>query len=61
METRFILTTIFEIVVAAFIIYGLFNEDKFAKAERRAFAVLKEKLAKSFSHSNFQKMSSDRV
>jgi hypothetical protein len=38
MEFRFVLQTIFEIVVAAFIIYGLFFEEKFAQTERELVA-----------------------
>ena len=41
METRFVLTTIFEIALVAFVTYGLFNEAKFAETERKAFRYLK--------------------
>lgn len=44
MEIRFILSTIFEIAVAAFIIYGLLFEEKFAEAERKVFAFVKRRL-----------------
>ena len=41
METRFVLLTIFEIAVVAFITYGLFNEAKFAETERKVFRFIK--------------------
>lgn len=41
METRFVLTTLFEIAVIAFITYGLFNEAKFAETERKVFRFIK--------------------
>ncbi|MBO7218157.1 MAG: hypothetical protein J6V50_05595 [Clostridia bacterium] len=41
METRFILTTIFEIALVAFVTYGLFNEAKFAETERKVFRFIK--------------------
>ena len=41
MEMRFILTTIFEIALVAFVTYGLFNEAKFAETERRVFRFIK--------------------
>lgn len=44
MEIRFILSTIFEIAVAAFIIYGLLFEERFAEAERKVFAFVKRRL-----------------
>lgn len=48
METRFILQTIFEIVVAAFIIYGLLFEERFAETERKFFAAVKRSLRRTF-------------
>ncbi|MBO5873159.1 MAG: hypothetical protein J6Q56_03035 [Clostridia bacterium] len=48
MEIRFVLSTIFEIAVAAFIIYGLLFEEKFAEAERKVFAFLKRRLRSAF-------------
>lgn len=44
MEIRFVLSTFFEISVAAFIIYGLLFEEKFAEAERKVFAFIKRRL-----------------
>ena len=41
METRFILTTLFELAIVAFITYGLFNETKFADTERKVFRFIK--------------------
>lgn len=41
METRFVLATIFEIALVAFVTYGLFNEAKFAETEKKAFRYLK--------------------
>lgn len=58
METRFILQTIFEIVVAAFIIYGLFFEHKFAETERRVFAAIKRWFHATFSSGSYH---SDRA
>lgn len=51
MEIRFILQTIFEITVAGFIIYGLFFEERFVEAERKAIAFIKRKLkAANYTH-----------
>lgn len=58
MEFRFICSTIFEVAVAAFIIYGLFFEERFARAERRAVAYIKRKLTEAFSTRHYN---SDRV
>lgn len=41
METRFIFATLFEIALVAFVIYGLFNEAKFAETERKVFKAIK--------------------
>ena len=41
METNFVLTTIFEIALVAFCIFGLFNEQKFAETERKVGRVIK--------------------
>lgn len=48
MEIRFVLQTLFEIVVAGFIIYGLFFEERFVAAEKKAFRFIRRKLAKIF-------------
>lgn len=40
MSGSFILVSVFEIAVAAFIIFGLINEDKFAECERKFFGSL---------------------
>ncbi len=58
MEFRFICSTIFEVAVAAFIIYGLFFEERFAEAERKALAFIKRRLADMFSTRSYH---SDRV
>lgn len=50
MEMRYILTTVFEISVAAFIVYGLLHEDRFAAAERKAVEWLKDRLCGSHRH-----------
>lgn len=41
METGFVISTLFEIALVAFVIFGLFNEEKFAQTERKAFRYLK--------------------
>ena len=35
MEIRFVLQTLFEVLVAAFIIYGLIFEERFAETEKK--------------------------
>ena len=54
METRFILQTVFEIVVAGFIIYGLFFEAKFAETERKAIRYIKRALRRTFGEVSFK-------
>lgn len=54
METRFILQTLFEVVVAAFIIYGLFFEAKFAETERKVFAYIKRLFRRTFATHTFK-------
>ena len=49
MEIRFILQTILEVAIAGFIIYGLFFEEGFVEAERKAFKFIKRKLRQTFS------------
>ena len=49
MEFRFILQTAFELLVAGFIIYGLFFEERFALAEKKAFLFIKRKSRECFS------------
>lgn len=39
----FVLQTIFEIVLAGFVFWGIFNEDKFIKFEERLVAKLRNK------------------
>lgn len=39
----FVLQTIFEIILASFIIWGVFNEDKFIKFEDSLVAKLRNK------------------
>lgn len=58
METRFVIATLFEIALVAFVIYGLFNEEKFAETERKAFAVVKRALANLFG---VRRVSHERV
>ena len=41
----FILSTLFEIALVAFVIFGLFNESRFAETERRVFRFLKRRVA----------------
>ena len=41
METGFVFATLFEIALVAFVIFGLFNEEKFAETERKAFRYIK--------------------
>ena len=53
METRFVLQTLFEIAVAAFIIYGLFFEERFAEAERKAVLYIKRFLRQTFSDNSY--------
>lgn len=54
MEFRFVLQTLFEIAVAAFIIYGLFFEERFAEAERNLVSSIKRFLCNTFSQNNFK-------
>ena len=53
MELRFVLQTLFEIAVAAFIIYGLFFEERFAETERKVFAYLKRLFRQTFFDNNY--------
>lgn len=53
MEIRFVLQTLFEIAVAAFIIYGLFFEERFAEAERKVVLYIKRFLRQTFSDSPY--------
>ena len=39
----FVLQTIFEIILVSFVIWGMFNEDKFVKFEKRIVAKLRNK------------------
>ncbi len=54
MSGSFILVSIFEVAVAAFIIYGLINEDKFAETERRFFGAIFRYLKKTLSDNSYQ-------
>lgn len=58
METGFILTSIFEIAIVAFIIYALINEEKFAACERRVFRFINKKI-KQFIYGS--PVSSERI
>lgn len=53
MESRFILQTIFEFAVVAFIIYGLIFEERFAKAEKKAVAVIKRFFRNTFADKSY--------
>lgn len=55
MSSGFVLLSIFEFAVAAFIIYGLFNEEKFAECERKFFGSLFRSVKKTFSGQSFQR------
>ena len=48
MEFRFVLQTLFEIAVAAFIIYGLIFEERFAAYEKKAVAFIKRAFRQTF-------------
>lgn len=39
----FVLQTIFEIVLVGFVLWGIFNEDKFVRFEERLVAKLRNK------------------
>ncbi len=52
METGFVITSLFEIAIAAFIIFGLFNENRFADTEKRVFSAIKKKISALFSSHN---------
>lgn len=41
METGFVFATLFEVLLVTFVIFGLFNEEKFAETERKAFRYIK--------------------
>jgi hypothetical protein len=58
MELRFVLLSVFELAVAAFIIYGLFFEERFAQAERKAVRFIKSWLNSTFSAHKYH---SDRI
>ena len=47
MELRFVIQTVIEILVAAILIYGLFFEEKWAKAERKIFKSAKRLILKT--------------
>ncbi len=53
MELRFVLQTLFEIAVAAFIIYGLFFEERFADTERKVFGCLKRLFCQTFLNGDY--------
>ena len=48
MEFRFIASTLFEIALVAFVIFGLFNESRFAESERRVFRLIKRRISAFF-------------
>ena len=45
----YVLQSVFEIVVAGFIIYRLFFEERFAKTERQVVSYIKKLLSSPFS------------
>ena len=49
MEFRFVVQTLFEIAVAAFIIYGLIFEERFAETEKKVVASIKRFFRQTFS------------
>ncbi len=53
MELRFVLQTLFEIAVAAFIIYGLIFEDRFVETERKVFGYFKRLFRQTFFDNNY--------
>ncbi|MBO5852936.1 MAG: hypothetical protein J6Q74_03910 [Clostridia bacterium] len=53
METRFILQTLFEIAVAAFIIYGLIFEERFAQTEKKAIRYIKRFFRQTFLSNSY--------
>ena len=55
MSTGFVLISIFEFAVAAFIIYGLINEEKFSECERKFFGSIFRYIKRSISGDSFQK------
>ena len=48
MEFRFIASTLFEIALVAFVIFGLFNESRFAETERRVWRLIKRRISAFF-------------
>ncbi len=58
METGFVISTLFEIALVAFVIFGLFNEEKFAETERKAFRYIK-RLVRTLANGGH--VSSDRI
>ena len=54
MEIRFVLQTLFEIAVAAFIIYGLFFEERFAETERKVARAIKRFFYHTFINNSYK-------
>ena len=52
MEFRFAVQTLFEIAVAAFIIYGLFFEERFADTEKKVVSSVKRFFRQTFLDNN---------
>ena len=48
MESRFVLQTLFELAVVAFIIYGLIFEERFAETEKKVARALKRIFRQTF-------------
>ena len=53
MEFRFIIQTLFEIAVAAFIIYGLIFEERFAQTEKKVICHIKRFFRQTFSSRSY--------
>ena len=53
MEIRFVLQSLFEIAVAAFIIYGLIFEERFAETEKKVWDFLKRFFRQTFSDGSY--------
>ena len=52
MSTAHTIQTLFEIAVAAFIIYGLIFEERFAETEKKVVASIKRFFRQTFSDNN---------
>ena len=55
MMSGYILISVFEVAVAAFIIFGLLNEEKFAECERKFFGSIYRHIKKALSGQSVQR------